>query len=571
MTSAVDRKLRVGVLLDDLSVPAWIARVLEELRESRIAEITAIIKNSAPRPRPGPVQRAWLRRNYFFYHLYDRVDRLIFSADPDPLRKIDARPLLQRFESLEVSPRRAGRSDAFPEEALHRVRELDLDVALQFGFRPLTGDVLTIPRYGVWSYCHDDSDEIHGGPPGFWEVFESQPVTSSELRILTERSDRAVVLCRSWSPTHRRSVNRNRAHTYWKSVDFVARELRKLHSQGRVVSMNPTVRLHSSRSDSEPTNLALAPKLARLTWRASSTKLLELVQRERWGLAWHVQSPDANGPPEFCRFREVGPPEGRFWADPFPERNGKGYLLFFEEYVNSMKKAIIRGLELDEEGRALGDPFPALERPYHLSYPFTFRYKGSLFMMPETLGNRTVEIYRCDDAPDSWTLEKVVLEDVRAVDATLHQHEDRWWMFVNMANNETSRMNDELHVYFSSSPLGPWEPLRRNPVVSDARSARPAGRLFSWRGNLMRPSQDCSNGYGSGLSFNRVLELSTHNYREELLSKSVPDWDRRLSGLHTYNRLDRLSVIDVRRRSSRLRWGGRKQRLPRAPRSTHST
>jgi hypothetical protein len=52
-----------------------------------------------------------------------------------------------------------------------------------------------------------------------------------------------------------------------------------------------------------------------------------------------------------------------------------------------------------------GEPFAVLERSYHLSYPFIFRWGSDIFMIPETSDNRTVEVYRAVEFPGKWELE----------------------------------------------------------------------------------------------------------------------------------------------------------------------
>ncbi len=119
-----------------------------------------------------------------------------------------------------------------------------------------------------------------------------------------------------------------------------------------------------------------------------------------------------------------------------------------------------------------------LERDCHVSYPLTFTWNGSWYMIPETAQNRTVELYRAVDFPHRWEFELVLLSDIEAVDATAAEIEGSWWMFVNIGVEGASTW-DELHLYSAPTPLGPWVPHARNPVKSDVRSARPAGRVFS--------------------------------------------------------------------------------------------
>jgi hypothetical protein len=153
--------------------------------------------------------------------------------------------------------------------------------------------------------------------------------------------------------------------------------------------------------------------------------------------------------------------------------------------------------------------------------------------------------------PDKWELAAVLLSDVRVADATIARLEDFWWMFVTIGEKRVSK-NDELHLFFAQSPLGPWRPHRRNPVKSDVRSARPAGRVFSWGGHYYRPSQDCSTTYGHAIVLNRIETIDPNRYREVEVTRIAPTWRPGLSGTHTINAAAGLTVIDACMRRPRL-------------------
>jgi len=100
-----------------------------------------------------------------------------------------------------------------------------------------------------------------------------------------------------------------------------------------------------------------------------------------------------------------------------------------------------------------------------------------------------VELNRAAAFPYEWALDRVLLSEIRAVDRTVAEIGGRWWMFTTMAVPGALQC-DELHLLRTDSPLGPWAPHGRNPVKSDVPGARPAGRLFTWRGELYRPAMD---------------------------------------------------------------------------------
>jgi hypothetical protein len=103
--------------------------------------------------------------------------------------------------------------------------------------------------------------------------------------------------------------------------------------------------------------------------------------------------------------------------------------------------------------------------------------------------------------------------------------------------------DDELHLYHARELLGEWQPHRRNPVKSDARSTRPAGRTYWRNGALHRPAQICAPRFGAGLAIQRVLRLTPEDYAERQVARVLPQAG--ILGLHTVNRAGPLTVIDA--------------------------
>ena len=102
-----------------------------------------------------------------------------------------------------------------------------------------------------------------------------------------------------------------------------------------------------------------------------------------------------------------------------------------------------------------------------------------------------------------------------------------------------------------------------NPVVSDVRSARPAGRIFLRDGHLIRPAQDCSRAYGWRLVFNRIEVLSPTDYRESPISAIEPALETGNLRTHSYDSDGAYEVLDgfrIRPRVSRFARGPRTAR-----------
>jgi hypothetical protein len=125
-------------------------------------------------------------------------------------------------------------------------------------------------------------------------------------------------------------------------------------------------------------------------------------------------------------------------------------------------------------------------------------------------------------------------------------------LFVNLVENRGGSSCDELFLFHRTDLLsGDWTPHPMNPVVSDVRQARPAGKVFRHEGRLYRPSQDCSHRYGYGLNLNWIETLTPDTYRERVVSRATPDWAPDLRAVHTFNREGRWHIADAQIRRSR--------------------
>lgn len=556
-----DSRLRIGLLIDSFDLPRWIHRIIEDIQSSSAAEIVLVIKNASAEParrKKGSVLRkAKDNRNYLLYKLYTRLDERLMKVGEDAFEKQNIQHLIPGCPVIQIEPLMKKYTDSFQDEDIEAIGKYDLDVVLRFGFRILKGRALRIARHGVWGYHHGDALVNRGGPPGFWEVMHGESVTGSVLQILTEELDNGRVIYRSWSPTvNKFSVKKNNNNYYWKSSAFVLRKLKELHEVGDISfernGCNTPFRPYSNRLYKTPTNAEMLPLLLRLSGRAARRLVEKTFTFEQWCLAYRFSFGATDANDTLYKFKHLIPPKDRFWADPFPIKFEGKYFIFLEELLYKTGRGHISVIELDHEGQPK-DVVRVLERPYHLSYPFVFEWQGRHYMIPETSENRTVELYLSTSFPFEWKLEKVLLDDIdNAADATLFEIDGLWWMFVNIGVKGVSANDEELYLFYSDTPLGPWTPHRRNPVKSDVRNSRPAGRPFRRNGFLYRPSQDSSKRYGYAISINKIVRLSLHEFQEEEVSKILPQWEKRIIATHTLNISDELTVVDCLRKSRKF-------------------
>ncbi len=526
------RPISIGILLDGRFQERW---VLECVRQA--LTVPGVRLTSLALASPSPL-RSFAARLHSLFDLLDerlrcRSERLL--APTDVANEVALPPL-----QVDVSHKNGRWS--LDETGIDALRSCEVDLWLCFAAVTPCRLPRSVSRLGAWGVEIGRGVSATSAWAGAMEVGISSPVTM--VSIVDYAADRDGLMYRSFGATAGNSPRRNRLRAVRKAVNFFRRLLERL-VRGRDILCSARPAAPSVPAHYPALSTPTVPALTRLSWRLASNWIAHRLPSKRaleqWQVAYYFSDKDESG----CRFerlRYLVPPEDRFWADPFAVEYQGRYFIFFEEMPYRTGKGHLMAMEVFDNAEP-SEAQVVLEQPYHLSYPFVFDWEGALYMIPETAENRTVELYRCEAFPRRWRLHEILLRDVDAVDTTLWREGNRWWMFVNIAEPGADN-TDELHLYWSSTPFGPWAAHPGNPVISDVRCARPAGPLFLRDRILFRPSQDCSLGYGHSVLINRVQVLSEDAYKETAVDRIAPRWRRDVQRVHTVGGNKRLRVID---------------------------
>lgn len=473
-----------------------------------------------------------------FYRQFDR-NRFGDTNDPWKTASIHALPKIGDVKMIDCPAPEA--QYVFGPKYITQLELDPLDVALYFGEIRLAGAIIDMPRYGTWSLGPTSALKAQT----LRAVLQQEPIIETTLWKLGHEASADQSIYRSYTGTHPFSENHTNSAIGWKASHFMYRKLRDLSFGSELVgAISQPVTSRHAESFTEPRTRSVVPLLGRYL----KEKVADRISFPHWMIAYRAsQSPldELND----NRWVHLEPPARVSWADPFQwEQDGK-LCIFVEEIPDVGARGHIAVFDLSDINADTARPTTVIKQDYHMSYPFLFSWKGSLFMLPETKANQTIEVYRCKHFPYEWELETNLFEQIAAVDTTLYRGEDFWWMFTYIPiENTGGHTNDELSLFFAPSPFGPWKAHPKNPIVSNVQTARPAGALFSYKNSLIRPGQDCSKRYGYAVTLNRVLKMTPHGYAEEVVSQIRPTWSKRLLATHTFNWRDGLVVLDGYRR-----------------------
>ncbi|MGE5251831.1 MAG: hypothetical protein ACM3QS_16630 [Bacteroidota bacterium] len=516
-------RLRIGILLAGESIPLWVQRLIEKVRSLPEAELDAALL-LPKRQAPGALFRAYFDLDRRFFHP---------ASAPWQAGSLPGLPLVLRPPAVE----------ALPVESLH------LDILINLALPEVPESLPPLARLGVWSARDAFSRLVPGCAAGWRELLQGDPLTRCQVEVI--RAGRpAQIVSQAVLATDPLSVSRSQMRLLWRAASLVPRALRELSLRGEESLFDNARAASPLRECSLPRMHEVAILGARQALRKAADVLRKRFTFEQWMLMAADRRPGE--PLRWEDFRPLAPSPDLSRADPFMvQYEGRSHI-FVEEFSRRAKRGSIACLSLDERG-TVASRATVLERPYHLSYPFTFEHRGARYMIPETAGNRSVELYRCTHFPDRWAFEKMLMQDIRALDATLVEHEGRWWMFANIVEEEGGSAWDALHLFYADEPLSQaWRPHPLNPIVADVRAARPAGRIFLYEGRLYRPSQICTPRYGYGIRLNRIDRLTTTDFAETCVETFCPPEGSRLLGTHTVNSEGSVTLIDVQRRRLKL-------------------
>ncbi len=544
--SQIPRVIRFGVMCDGRWLEAWQADCVHKLLELDNVRLAMLIVD----PDAG-TSRKPLRKVPFRRWLYTFYRRSWFRRWPRQI--LDQQNIFRDVARLTPTIALRGKfSQIFDAKSVATIASYDLDFILRFGFNIIRGEILEVPRYGVWSFHHDDEKKYRGSPAGFWEIYHDDPVTGAILQRLTDRLDGGIVLRRGYFRTARHSYVANISQLYGESAAWPAQVCHEIRA-GRVSAFAAEPSSTDAPMFYPPSNLEMLRFMGKL-WRNQFRRFARLLcLRDHWNIGV-VDAPITKflDPKFFPRVHWLlSPPSGGYYADPFhcastgennptPSTN-----VLVEEYDYDRAKGSISWLSLMKEQGSLRihDSGSAITLPTHLSYPYTFRHDDVLYCVPESWQSHGISLYRAIDPPRVWQKLATLVDEFDGVDPTLFRHEGRWWLLC--ANRHQGSLHN-LFIWYADDLLGPWRPHDGNPVKTDVRSSRSAGTPFAHEGHLYRPTQDCSRTYGARVVLNRVNKLTPEEFVEEAvreISPIAPYSD----GVHTLSSCGEMTLIDGKR------------------------
>ena len=217
--------------------------------------------------------------------------------------------------------------------------------------------------------------------------------------------------------------------------------------------------------------------------------------------------------------------EAKFVADPFMVIENSTCYMFFEVLNKNTNQGDI-GLATSNDGRTWHYRKIVIDEPFHLSYPYVFKWKGEYYLMPESYEDSSIRMYKATNFPAEWEFVGTLLTGSDFVDPSIFRFRDKWWLFF------TSTKSDILRLYFAAYLMRPWVEHPESPIIEkNPNISRPGGRVLVVNDRIFRFAQDDYPTYGNQVTAFEITELTTVSYKEKavaegpILSASGTGWN----------------------------------------------
>ena len=237
---------------------------------------------------------------------------------------------------------------------------------------------------------------------------------------------------------------------------------------------------------------------------------------------------DPDGP--VLTARDVSDINAVFVADPFFIEESGSYYMFFEVLNRINSQGDIAYAKSDD---LINWKYQKviINESFHISYPLVFKWENQYYMVPESMEDQSIRLYKAISFPNEWEYLGNLLEGDNFTNPTIFRYNNKWWMYVNL------HREDNLYLYSSDNLEYGWNQHPKSPVMTDNKHhSQNAGRVLLDDGQIYRFAQDCYPYYGMQVYGIQVHELSDSTYKERLvddlpiIKKSGEGWNAK--GMH---------------------------------------
>lgn len=545
------QKLKIGILLNQPRVVSSLKELITDLCNNQDFEVILLQNNFVKQSKYQKIFSVLKSRqiskkiNVYVFYLINKIEHFFLSAFDKNYKsnsinmKIDLRiftkvvninPIF--FKKFYVK---------YSKEEIDKIDNENLDFIFNANASGIfSGRILTVSKFGLLSFHHGDNSWNRGGPPGFWEVFLKKRKSGFIIQICTKKLDDGIVLFKGEIPT-KGTYLQNRNNLNLVSYQYLEKIFEYVYANKKLPK---EIIIDTSKSKLYTTpNLKNAIKyfmLLGFKFLANSLRKKIFQSTVVWNIAYSKRNWKEL---DIEELKTVENPEGRFFADPFLISEDSMQHIFVEDYCLNQRKGSISCISISKSGKQITKKI--IEENFHLSFPFIFKYENNYYMVPESLEDKSIRLYKCKNFPYEWEYSHNLIENINAVDSIIFYKNSQWWLLTNTCYDKSKDYNSRMHIFFSDSPLSKnWIEHKKNPVIFNSDFARNGGLIFE-EDKIYRVCQKYGfKKYGEEIFIREIVKIDNEDFEEKPISSISPDSSKRYDCIHHLSSNKEFSVID---------------------------
>lgn len=477
-------KIRAALIVDNLSIAHWQKESLKQASDLLDIQLVLNCQNTK-------IKRD-IKKHFSYYALnlftlkntYSKKESLEFNN----IKILD-------FKSIYT-----GNWQSIPITILDEILDEGIDIIIKFGMNLLKVDE-RLEDIPILSYHHGNPAKFRGRPAGFYELFQNADNQGIIVQSLTNELDAGKVYAYAESKLVHYSYRKTAENFYQQSKYLLRKAIINIieNKQIDIDTNGKNYRL--------PSNLTVFSFVKRLTENRIKHLTYGLLFEKKWkvGTVRFSLNPYHKNTITLRDIDELPiEPQYSFYADPFFSIDRKKIRLEALDKKTGLGDII----EIDTEDK-IQDKIILSKQ--HYSYPFSFMLDGREKLLPEVASHSSQYFIDLQDNSNTHSPIKG-LQDKRIVDATLLEHNNKWYLFFG----ESHSAHSVLNLWVADSMDDSFEAHPSSPITLSPSSARMAGRILKTENGIFRFGQNNNRGYGSSIMIAEITELTAHSYNENI-------------------------------------------------------
>lgn len=529
------KKTRLGILIEDETLAWHTFEPLKFLVDEGIVEVCIAVQRSTKQK--SNISRVAEVIPFINQRIFSLLSRTKSDVKGYSIHDLVANGKIPIITS---TPKQYKSTDEIEDSVIEKLEAADLDYLLKIGFQNLTGKVLSVAKNGILSFHYGDETIQRGGPALYWQFAERWDNSVVSLHLLSDHLNGDKVVGRGYCTLF-----------YWDynltehKLNGVAASILYWHFHKNKIGVE-SEKFADSIDDrtnyKTPQHLTAIKHLTGYLKYYAVKTFYKSLYLNQWSI--FIGPVDQS----IQTYTEILPEKGCFWADPFYIEQDSRRYIFFESLNYKEDIGRIEWVELNESNQVIDSGPIDLGISSHLSFPNVFKYKDTVYMIPEAGETHCINLFKAKDFPQKWEKVCELVSGVQSADSAVIEHNGLWYLFTTHGSISSLTLDLELHIYVADKlESDSWTLHPCAPFKIDVRGSRLAGALFWKDGQLFRTAQDGTIRYGRRVALYLVEELTPTSYKETFVRYIEPNWEPDIDRLHTYNVYDQTVVLDASR------------------------